>query len=58
MSKNQNVSTVILGASKVAQLEENLKATASAEQLTPDILDELDQILDSKPKDPSNEDNH
>src|ERR1700758_1652079 len=56
--KNPNVSTVILGASKVAQLEENLKATAAAEQLTPDILDELDEILGSKPKDPSNEDNH
>jgi aryl-alcohol dehydrogenase-like predicted oxidoreductase len=47
-----------LGASKVAQLEENLKATAAAEQLTPDILEELDEILGSKPKDPSNSDNH
>jgi voltage-dependent potassium channel beta subunit len=56
--KNPNVSTVILGASKVAQLEENLKGTVAAEQLTPDILDELDEILGSKPKDPSNEDNH
>ena len=56
--KNPNVSTVILGASKVSQLEENLKATAAAEQLTPDILEELDQILGSRPKDPSNEDNH
>src|ERR1700730_890745 len=56
--KNPNVSTVILGASKVSQLEENLKASAAAEQLTPDILEELDQILGSRPKDPSNEDNH
>jgi voltage-dependent potassium channel beta subunit len=56
--KNPNVSTVILGASKVSQLEENLKATAAAEQLTPDVLEELDQILGSRPKDPSNEDNH
>ena len=56
--RNPNVSTVILGASKVSQLEENLKATAAAEQLTPDILEELDEILGSRPKDPSNEDNH
>jgi aryl-alcohol dehydrogenase-like predicted oxidoreductase len=56
--KNPQVSTVILGASKVSQLEENLKATAAADQLTPDILEELDQILGSKPKDPSNADNH
>jgi aryl-alcohol dehydrogenase-like predicted oxidoreductase len=56
--KNPNVSTVILGASKVTQLQENLKATEAAERLTPDILNELDEILGSKPKDASNEDNH
>jgi len=56
--KNPNVSTVILGASKISQLEENLKATDAAEKLTPDIMNELDQILGSRPKDPANEDNH
>jgi voltage-dependent potassium channel beta subunit len=56
--KNPNVSTVILGASKVTQLQENLKAAEAAEKLTPDILNELDEILGSKTKPRSNEDNH
>ena len=37
--KNPHVSTVILGASKVAQLEENLQASAAAEKLTPELID-------------------
>jgi voltage-dependent potassium channel beta subunit len=56
--KNPNVSTVILGASKVAQLEENLKASEAAAKLTPDILEKIDEILGSKPKKVSNADNH
>jgi voltage-dependent potassium channel beta subunit len=56
--KNPNVSTVILGASKVTQLQENLKAGEAAEKLTPDILNELDEILGSKTKARANEDNH
>ncbi|MGB0175805.1 MAG: potassium channel beta subunit family protein [Owenweeksia sp.] len=48
--KNQNVSTVILGASKVHQLEENLKAPSVAEKLTEDIMERIESILDNKPK--------
>jgi voltage-dependent potassium channel beta subunit len=42
--KNPHVSTVILGASRVAQLEENLGALEVAERLTPAIMDRLDAI--------------
>jgi voltage-dependent potassium channel beta subunit len=56
--KNPNVSTVILGASKVAQLAENLKASAAAERLTSEVLETIDNMLGTKPKDASNADNH
>ena len=38
---NPNVSSVITGASSVAQVHENLKALDALEQLTPEIMDEL-----------------
>lgn len=56
--KNPNVSTVILGASKVHQLEENLQASAAAEQLTPDLMDRIEEIMGTKPPEPSDSDNH
>jgi aryl-alcohol dehydrogenase-like predicted oxidoreductase len=45
---------VILGASRVSQLEENLAASAAAEKLTPEILKKIDEIMDTKPKDGAN----
>ena len=42
--KNPNVSTVILGASKVEQLTENLGALELVEKLTPQVMRELDGI--------------
>ena len=45
--KNPRVSTVILGASRVEQLTENLGALAIVEQLTPAVMKRLDAI--SKP---------
>ena len=56
--KNPNVSTVILGASKMAQLEENLQASAAAEKLNPELMTQIDEIMGTKPKDASNADNH
>ena len=56
--KNPHVSTVILGASKVAQLTENLQASAAAEKLTPEILTQIDEIMGTKPKQASNADTH
>jgi voltage-dependent potassium channel beta subunit len=42
--KNENVSTVILGASKAGQLEENLGALGVVDQLTPGIMKSLDAV--------------
>ncbi len=46
---NKNVSTVILGASKVEQLKENLKAIEAQHLLTPEILMNIDAILENVP---------
>lgn len=43
--RNRNVSTVILGASKPAQLSENLQAAASVSKLTPDVLKRVAEIV-------------
>jgi voltage-dependent potassium channel beta subunit len=43
--KNPNVSTVITGASKLEQLQNNLKALEAVERLTPDVLAKVDQIV-------------
>lgn len=50
--KNPNVSTVILGASKPHQLEETLAATEILEQLTPEIMEKIEGILENKPVHP------
>lgn len=47
--KNEYVSTVILGASKVSQLEENLKAFSVVPLLTPEVMEKIDAILQNKP---------
>lgn len=48
--KNENVSTVILGASKVSQLEENLLSLDVVTLLTTEIMNEIDLIWNNKPK--------
>jgi len=48
--KNKNVSTVLLGATKEHQIEENLKSLAIAKKLTPDMMKEIDEIVGTKPK--------
>jgi voltage-dependent potassium channel beta subunit len=50
--KNPNVSTVILGASRLSQLEDNLKAADAVEKLTPDVLQKIEEIVANKPADP------
>ena len=47
--KNPNVSTVILGASKLNQLQENITAVEAVSKLTPEVLTEIDKIMGSKP---------
>ena len=48
--KNPNVSTVITGASKVSQVEENMKALDVVPQLTDDVMEKIEAVLDNKPK--------
>jgi voltage-dependent potassium channel beta subunit len=47
--KNPNVSTVILGASKTAQLTENFEALDVVARLTPEVMDAIDAVLENKP---------
>jgi len=47
--KNKNVSTVILGASKVSQLEENLKCIDALPKLTDEVMLKIEEILKNKP---------
>ena len=46
--KNPNVSTVITGASRVEQLDENLKAAEIAPRLTPEIIKRTDEAFGVK----------
>ncbi|HUG33415.1 MAG TPA: aldo/keto reductase [Anaerolineales bacterium] len=43
--KNPNVSTVILGASRVEQLQENLKADRFVSKLTPKLMEKIDKVF-------------
>jgi voltage-dependent potassium channel beta subunit len=47
---NPHVSTVILGASKKAQLVDNLSALKSKAKLTPDVIEKIEAIMGNKPK--------
>jgi len=49
---NPNVTTAILGATKKEQLLENLKALDVLPKLTPDVLQRIDDIMETKPKQP------
>eukprot|EP00127_Corallochytrium_limacisporum_P002227 Clim_evm15s109 gene=Clim_evmTU15s109 len=48
--KNENVSTVILGATSVKQLEENMECLKYVDRLTPEILAEIEEVVQTKPK--------
>jgi voltage-dependent potassium channel beta subunit len=50
--RNPHVSTVILGASRLSQLEDNLKALDVMKQLTPEVLGKIDAIVDNLPAAP------
>lgn len=47
--KNPHVTTAILGATRKEQLLENLKALEVAEKLTPDVLQRIEEIMQTKP---------
>jgi voltage-dependent potassium channel beta subunit len=46
--KNPNVSTVITGASRVSQVEENFDALALVPQLTDDVMEKIEGVLGNK----------
>ncbi len=46
----KEVSSVITGATRLEQLEENLKAAEAIEKLTPAVLDQIEKILSSAPE--------
>jgi aryl-alcohol dehydrogenase-like predicted oxidoreductase len=48
--KNPNVTTAILGATSKTQLLDNLTALATAALLTPAIMEQIESIVESKPK--------
>ncbi|MFZ1806011.1 MAG: aldo/keto reductase [Cyclobacteriaceae bacterium] len=50
--KNPNVSTVILGASKIEQLKENFKAIEAQTQLSVEVMEKIEAVLDNKPEQP------
>lgn len=52
-AKNENVSTVILGATTPAQIVENLKALPVIALLTPEIMQEIEGIMQNKPESPA-----
>lgn len=49
---NPRVSSVILGASRPAQLADNLKALESKDKLTPDVIARIEAIMDNTPAPP------
>lgn len=48
-TKNEHVSTVILGASKSSQLKENLKALDMIDQVDENVMHKIENILKNKP---------
>merc|ERR1711957_360891 len=52
--KNPNVSTTICGASKPEQMEQNLKALEVVPKLTPEVMEEIEKLLNNKPAAPKN----
>jgi aryl-alcohol dehydrogenase-like predicted oxidoreductase len=49
--KNPHVSTVITGASRVEQLQQNLGALAVVDKLTPEVMARIDEVLGNKHQD-------
>ena len=48
--KNPNVSTAITGATKLHQIKHNLGAIDIARQLTDDVMEKIEGVLDNKPE--------
>jgi len=48
--KNPHVSSAIIGATSTSQIDENVAALAVLDKLTPELMAEIDAILENKPK--------
>ena len=48
--KNPNVSTVITGASRVEQVQENMAALEVVPLLTDDVMEKIESVLGNKPQ--------
>ena len=48
--KNPNVSTVITGASRPEQVDENMKALEVVSQLDPGVIDRIEEVFGNKPE--------
>jgi len=51
--RNPNVSTVLLGASKVSQLEETLKVVEMTDRLTEEVMTRIEEALGNTPSRPA-----
>ena len=51
--KNDNVSTVILGASKISQLKENMKSIDVLDQMDASVMERIEKILEDRPEHPT-----
>jgi len=51
--KNENVSTVILGASKMSQLKENMKSIDALNKLDEKAIKQIEEILQNQPEHPT-----
>ncbi|KAL2815406.1 putative voltage-gated potassium channel subunit beta [Aspergillus cavernicola] len=47
--KNDNVSSVLTGASRPSQITENVKAVQVAHRVTPEIMEQIDKLFQNKP---------
>ena len=50
--QNPNVSTVILGASRLEQLEDNLDAINHTNRVTDELMDQIEEVLQNRPQPP------
>jgi aryl-alcohol dehydrogenase-like predicted oxidoreductase len=47
--KNSNCSSVITGASRVAQVVENFQSLSLVAKLTPAVMEDIEKVLENKP---------
>jgi aryl-alcohol dehydrogenase-like predicted oxidoreductase len=51
--QNRHVSSVILGASRASQLQDNLDALQHSAKMSAELLAQIELLVDNKPKPPA-----